>query len=92
MPEFVKQFVKYQLELRGIDCTDEEIADMNDWFEHWFEDSHDMISDAIYGALRDCGIPSPIEEMDIYTPSATAGDYSPSCPWLAPGMSVHDFI
>ena len=27
-----------------------------------------------------------------YTPSATYGDYSPSCPWNAPGMSIHDFI
>lgn len=27
-----------------------------------------------------------------YTPSSTAGDYSPSCPWNAPGMSVRDFI
>lgn len=27
-----------------------------------------------------------------YTPSATNGDYSPSCPWNAPGMSIHDFI
>ena len=27
-----------------------------------------------------------------YTPSATAGDYSPSSPWNAPGMSIHDFI
>ena len=24
--------------------------------------------------------------------SAYNGDYSPSCPWNAPGMSVHDFI
>ncbi len=29
---------------------------------------------------------------DEYTPSATAGDYSPSCPWNAPGMSIRDFI
>lgn len=29
---------------------------------------------------------------DEYTPSATAGDYSPSCPWNAPGMSINDFI
>lgn len=29
---------------------------------------------------------------DHYTPSATAGDYSPSNPWDAPGMSIHDFI
>lgn len=27
-----------------------------------------------------------------YTPSATAGDYSPSCPWNAPGMRVSDFL
>ena len=27
-----------------------------------------------------------------YTPSSTRGDYSPSNPWDAPGMSVRDFI
>lgn len=27
-----------------------------------------------------------------YTPSATDGDYSPSHPWDAPGMSISDFI
>lgn len=27
-----------------------------------------------------------------YTPSSTNGDYSPSNPWDAPGMSVRDFI
>ena len=31
-------------------------------------------------------------EDDEYTPSATAGDYSPSNPWDAPGMSIRDFI
>ena len=25
-------------------------------------------------------------------PSATAGDYSPSSPWNAPGMSIRDFL
>ena len=29
---------------------------------------------------------------DEYCPSATAGDYSPSSPWNAPGMSIRDFI
>lgn len=29
---------------------------------------------------------------DDYTPSATMGDYSPSNPWDAPGMSIRDFI
>lgn len=29
---------------------------------------------------------------DEYVPSAENGDYGPSNPWDAPGMSVHDFI
>jgi len=33
-----------------------------------------------------------IEYDDRYVPSSSAGDYSPSCPWNAPGMSVRDFI
>lgn len=32
------------------------------------------------------------ENNDEYTPSATYGNYSPSCPWNAPGMSVSDFF
>lgn len=31
-------------------------------------------------------------DQDEYCPSAAHGDYSPSCPWNAPGMSVSDFI
>lgn len=32
------------------------------------------------------------EDDEDYTPSATCGDYSPSNPWDAPGMSISDFI
>lgn len=32
------------------------------------------------------------DDEDGYIPSATRGDYSPSSPWDAPGMSVSDFI
>ena len=32
------------------------------------------------------------DDEQRYTPSATYGYYSPSCPWNAPGMSIHDFI
>lgn len=32
------------------------------------------------------------EDDDDYVPSAENGDYGPSNPWDAPGMSVHDFI
>ena len=39
------------------------------------------------------GIRSECEEDDDdYIPSSTNGDYSPSHPWDAPGMSVKDFI
>ena len=48
-------------------------------------------------AAADCGkyefgTPKCLERDDEYTPSATNGDYGPSCPWNAPGMSVRDFI
>ena len=32
------------------------------------------------------------EEEEEYTPSSTRGDYGPSNPWDAPGMSISDFI
>lgn len=32
------------------------------------------------------------EKEEHYTPSSTEGDYGPSNPWDAPGMSIHDFI
>lgn len=37
------------------------------------------------------GNPSCFEDEE-YCPSSTNGDYSPSNPWDAPGMSIHDFI
>ena len=32
------------------------------------------------------------EDYEEYTPSSYYGDYSPSNPWDAPGMSISDFI
>lgn len=32
------------------------------------------------------------EDTENYIPSATNGDYSPSNPWNAPGMSIRNFI
>ena len=32
------------------------------------------------------------DDTGYYTPCATNGDYSPSNPWDAPGMSIRDFI
>lgn len=47
-------------------------------------------------AAKDCqryeeGTPDCLNR-DYYCPSATNGDYSPSNPWDAPGMSIRDFI
>lgn len=38
------------------------------------------------------GTPSCLEEKEPYRPSASNGDYSPSHPWDAPGMSIRNFI
>lgn len=46
--------------------------------------------DAIYETMRNLHIGE--YEDDDCTPSATNGDYSPSNPWDAPGMSISDFI
>ena len=32
------------------------------------------------------------DDEEYYMPSSTNGDYSPSNPWDAPGMSIRDFI
>ena len=37
------------------------------------------------------GTPDCLVEYD-YCTSSTGGDYSPSNPWDAPGMSIRDFI
>ena len=39
-----------------------------------------------------CGLGVDEDEDDEYIPSSENGDYGPSNPWDAPGMSVRDFI
>ncbi len=47
-------------------------------------------------AAENCGAyeegTPPCLEEERYCPSSSMGDYSPSSPWNAPGMSVRDFI
>ena len=60
----------------------------------WYEMStseEDEIREASDCTAYEEGTPSCLER-DEYCPSATNEDYSPSCPWNAPGMSVNDFI
>lgn len=49
------------------------------------------INAAINCPMYEEGTPDCLQN-DEYCPSATAGDYSPSSPWNAPGMSIRDFI
>lgn len=42
--------------------------------------------------LHDMEMDSILDIEDGYIPSSYYGDYSPSNPWDAPGMSVKDFI
>lgn len=55
------------------------------------ETEDDEIREANKCRSYEKGTPSCLDE-DEYCPSATRGDYSPSNPWDAPGMSVKDFI
>lgn len=45
-----------------------------------------------YDCRNYCGLGVDEDEDEEYIPSAENGDYSPSNPWDAPGMSVKDFI
>lgn len=53
-------------------------------------DFYETIAELI--AQDSCEIDRENPSEDEYTPSATAGDYSPGNPWNAPGMSPSDFI
>jgi hypothetical protein len=63
-------------------CND--VDEYGDTYEIWIDGEGDYRWDVIEEEEDD-------DEYD-YTPSATHGDYSPSCPWNAPGMSISDFI
>lgn len=58
-------------------------------------DDRDMQFELVKTILEENGI---VEIKDVekdenhYTPSSTNGDYGPSNPWDAPGMSIRDFI
>ena len=49
-------------------------------------------SDLVYQIEYAFDIDGVRSEDEEYIPSSTNGDYSPSNPWDAPGMSIKDFI
>lgn len=62
------------------DFTEEELAKLEDEYDEY---------------VMDYEFPFGNEfnyEDEEYVPSSSNGDYSPSNPWDAPGMSIHDFI
>lgn len=60
------------------DFTEEELEKLEDEYDEY-------VMDIEFGSdWRDYD--------DDYVPSSSNGDYSPSNPWDAPGMNIHDFI
>lgn len=63
----------------------------------YFKDTHNLCYlaeiEEVDGNSEACeGFEQAYDEEDDYCPSSTNGDYSPSNPWDAPGMSIRDFI
>jgi hypothetical protein len=70
--------------IKGSCITAEELKELGfDYVNTWFEDAN--MEDVDEGWEWD-------EPLADYIPSAENGDYSPSNPWDAPGMSMSDFI
>ena len=65
--------------------TDQELDEWIDWLKNPEEEPEMEFEPEI-------GNPFECFEAENRCPSCTAGDYSPSHPWDAPGMSIRDFI
>lgn len=74
------------------DCYDEEDFDPNDYYTPCDYGECPYNAEGGYDCRNCCGLGVDEDEDDEYTPSSTNGDYSPSNPWDAPGMSIKDFI
>lgn len=62
----------------------------NEWSDLGMELAEEYNSDSwVYEKLQ---LWEYVDESNKNHTSTTNGDYSPSCPWNAPGMSVKDFI
>lgn len=69
-----------QLKMMEKYCSNEQLED---YIEHFYDPTPS--SESSYDEEN-------TNEDDYYTPSCTCHDYSPSNPWDAPGMCIHDFI
>ena len=69
--------------------SEEDVRAMNKCFYKTMADSMQITECCALDIDDDC---EQDDEDEEYIPSATNGDYSPSNPWDAPGMSISDFI
>ena len=76
-------YLEGKYEIHG---SEEEIEDRCDWC---FGVDEEVIKELVRSAREDR---EEFDNEDEYYRSAEAGDYSPSHPWDAPGMSIKDFI
>lgn len=62
----------------------------------YFKEPHDLCflaeTELVDGETKACDDFIQYHNEDEYCPSSTNGDYSPSNPWDAPGMSIKDFV
>jgi antitoxin component YwqK of YwqJK toxin-antitoxin module len=81
-----------------VDSTDYWVDEDDDKYHHHYYPSDEeyeidrLYHDASEDELRKMGVFDNLNNDDEYVPSSENGDYSPSNPWDAPGMSISDFI
>lgn len=78
----------------GIDRTPEEREKCIIWLTEFMVANEMTLKELDHLCFEDSAwvFDQIFEDDSSYTPSSTNGDYSPSNPWDAPGMSVRDFI
>lgn len=62
------------------------------FLEEVSEEEKEKLQEEYDEYLLDCECLDFEDDDEEYVPSSTNGDYSPSNPWDAPGMTIWDFI
>ena len=87
--DLIKEVSRYAEEYEG---DDKDKLSIVDYFKMWeMEQGFNGELYACFGEWDCCEFVDDSVDNDI-PKSAYRGDYSPSCPWGAEGMSIHDFI
>ena len=81
----LRRFNRHQSKEEQIEEAEKYYTDQQ--IDEWIEDLKNP--ESMSGFWED---PEYMKPEEMYTPSSSAGDYSPSHPWDAPGMRISDFI